>query len=245
MSYNNTLGKYDPTPVGFARVNKQPLDKYSVFNSIYDAIDYVKNGPSYVGQNISVNQNNTVSKFIIGPTRKLIPVYIGAVEEHIVTTSQLKGSEGYTVSLGNNFDNDTESTIPGTDKWLLIYNYNGKNNGNKTYQSEDYYNINMNYYSLLSNVDIYRRSDGKFKFAFAVNGSLIGIWTQSNSNFTASTATGKVNEVNGLQKLNSNTNYIYELFNKKGTKTGYGLFPKYASNNNISLYVNITQYLNS
>ena len=36
--------RYVPTPVGFARSSKEPLDKYETFNSIIEMKNYIATG---------------------------------------------------------------------------------------------------------------------------------------------------------------------------------------------------------
>ena len=46
----STIGRYVPTPVGFARSSKEPLDLYETFKSISHMKDYINTGSVYPGQ---------------------------------------------------------------------------------------------------------------------------------------------------------------------------------------------------
>ena len=69
--------RYVPVPVGFARVNKEPLDKYETFDNLYELIEYVygdkydkfhstPSKPTYNGQLIKLkDQPNIMYKLIM------------------------------------------------------------------------------------------------------------------------------------------------------------------------------------
>ena len=55
----STIGRYVPTPVGFARSSKEPLDLYETFKSISNMKDYINTGSVYPGQICKVSDEKT------------------------------------------------------------------------------------------------------------------------------------------------------------------------------------------
>jgi len=90
---------FTPSFTGIERLGQFPLDKYSKFDSKYDAEKYALAGqtgasPAYVGQVLSVEDNGKVNVYVIDPNYALIGIASGASAD---TSSYLK------------FDNNTES----------------------------------------------------------------------------------------------------------------------------------------
>ena len=67
--------RYVPAAVGFERINKEPLDKYEVFDSINELKDYVNFGPAYYGQVCVVRFSDGVSlSYSIGKNKTINPI---------------------------------------------------------------------------------------------------------------------------------------------------------------------------
>lgn len=236
--------KYVATPVGFTRVTKAPLDKYSTFNSYQDLKEYIKSGPAYAGQKIYLNYKSYSAGFVVVETKnglKLVPAYDKPIDEHIVTSKQLRGTatpnEGYEdVSATNNITMLT----PDADRWLMVYDYNATSG--RLYKSVDAYNQKAKEFSIMIYADLYAYIYESCMCALVVNGKIEAIWTQ-NEGFLTGIATDQTNGFHETTLRNYCINFEWTPRNTGEKITFPGMFPKRKTTDNVALYINIERYL--
>ena len=216
--------RYVPAAVGFERINKEPLDKYEVFDSINELKDYVNFGPVYYGQVCVVRFSDGVSlSYSIGKNKTINPIL--PFENHIMHIDDIS-KYGYTNSI-TSVSNNSERT-----KWQLLYNYDP--DSEYIYFSREGYNTHASTLSLLHNLDLYNYN-GNYNFLIIINGEIKYKWTQ-NINFMTSNSTSETGAC--IKHTPDDSTYICPLI-VDDTLTNYGLFPKKQTTDYISLYIGV------
>lgn len=225
--------RYVPTPVGFARSSKEPLDQYETFETIGRMKDYIDDGSVYPGQVCKVfdRKTNITLEYLMKKSNKtankIVPVelYPDPIEKHIIPASKLNTVDGYSLNITS--PSNAISTIGNCQ---LIYSHD---NTTTTYSKVDLYNPDSYNFSTLFNLELFRNTDG-FNLLIIINGAIKYIWKQT-INFVESSSTTNTGI---FISSKANSNYMYPLL-VNNTDTGFGLFPKTAAaaKNQISLYV--------
>ena len=219
--------RYVPSPVGFERINKEPLDKYETFNSIQELKDYISEGPAYFGQQCCVNfsDGKSLNYHVVKNTDKCTIEPLYPMNTHIMLKSEYS-KYGYTSSITT-----VSNASDDCNKWLLMYNYNPEFKW--TYSNIDGYELTEEAYSILHNLELYNNNG--FNFLIVINGVIKYKWKQS-TNFMISNASSETGAC--IKYAPDNSSYICPLI-IDATLTNYGLFPKKTNNDYISLYVGI------
>ena len=113
--------RYVPTPVGFARSSKEPLDKYETFNSIIEMKNYIATGSVYPGQVCKVNfGNNLLLEYLMKKNSsgniRAIELYPDPIEKNIMLNSEYT-NYGYTTNIA------TVSNASSFNYWQLVYSH--------------------------------------------------------------------------------------------------------------------------
>lgn len=229
----STIGRYVPTPVGFARSSKEPLDLYETFKSISNMKDYINTGSVYPGQicKVSDKKTNITLEYLMKRSNttanKIVPVelYPDIIEKHIIAASKLNSEDGYSLNITS--PSNSISTIKNCQ---LIYSHEDTD---ATYSKVNLYNPDSYNFSTLFNLELFRNTDG-FNLLIIINGAIKYIWKQT-INFVESSSTTNTGI---FISPTANAKYLYPLL-VNGADTGFGLFPKTAAaaENQISLYV--------
>lgn len=219
--------KYVPTAVGFERANREPLDRYETFNSVEELKDYVSNGAAYQGQICKINfADGLTLQYLIKKLYNKFEIEPLYPMENIKMSDSEYEKYGYidsSIAVSNT--NDSVS------KWLLVYDYEASYNW--TYVSRNGYEMAMQAFSTLCNLELYNNNG--INLLIAINGEVKYKWKQ-NFNFMLSDVTSS--EGANIQYVIDNDNYVCPLV-VDGVDTGYGLFPKVATTDYISLYVGV------
>ena len=220
--------KYLNTPVGYARVNREPLDKYEVFSSMYNIVHYLKNGPCYDGQHIKlVHDKSRVQKFIVRQTssnKYILDFDFNGIEPNIIT---YEGS-----------------------KWLLVY----YKNGNATFNADSAkYNVDNPFaFSILGDLDLFWNSSNKLVFLLRKISHASGVtrsvsdhrFEQPFNPLTMKNANGATVSASGT-KISGSFTYISGScpINTNTSDSAYRICPTSSDANIIKLYVNVDTYL--
>ena len=220
--------RYVPTPVGFARSSKEPLDKYETFNSIIEMKNYIATGSVYPGQVCKVNfGNDLLLEYLMKKNSsgniRAIELYPDPIEKNIMLNSEYT-NYGYTTNIA------TASNASSFNYWQLVYSHESA----LTYSSANLYNSNPYDFSTLCNLELYNNSG--INLLIAINDEIKYRWKQTNNFVLSASSNSSGVCISGT----ANAKYIYPLL-VNGTDSGYGLFPKTAeaAKNCISLYVSI------
>lgn len=164
--------RYVPVPVGFARVNKEPLDKYDTFDNLYELIEYVygdrydkynstSTSPTYNGQLIRIkDQPNLMYKLVGGNTKlRISPIYKQPIEETVISIKQ----GDLTDKLGLDILN-INSDIG--NKYLMVYYKDCSIDKSIFSYAWQYFSAEVFNFSLLNNIELYRDSNKKFNMLF-------------------------------------------------------------------------------
>ena len=210
--------KYVNTPIGFARLNREPLEKYEEFNSVYDAMQYLKTGPCYDGQIITVvHHKSIIQKFIVkrNGTEYRLELDINSNEPSIIS-----------------YDNS---------KWLLVYYRNPGstlfNANTAKYSVDDPFN-----FSILGCLDMFWNSSNKLDFLL-YKGTVLNRFNQPFNPLTMKNSSGTTVSASGT-KVTGNVTYISGTCPISDNSGSYVKICPNASNSDIvKLYVNIDKYL--
>lgn len=223
--------RYLSMPVGYARVNREPLDKYEQFNSLREAIKYAASGASYTGQQVKVvfdstkTNDNNYALYTVNKDRKLDPV-----------------------SLNNAFTsfgcNELNILTNGVIKWVLLYYHDSK----AVYSDDTTLgnSIGNPYkYSILNELELFRNTNDEFNFLLYKNDEE-NKWRQrtnpiSNEIVGSASDDGVVisGNITKLIKGADEDAYIKDTVNAKYVS----IMPKIASTDVVELYVDATEYL--
>lgn len=161
--------RYNTIPVGFRRLNKEPLDYYEKFSSLTSAINYAKGDtPHYDGQRIFVAFDSKHVQEYMVKNNRLVPILPGGQE--LITQR------------------------PDSNKWVLIY----YNNTSNTYNNEaDTGNslLDPYQYSILNNLELFRMRNNTFDFR-CINNNTTDRWQQSLNPVIATDSSSKFKKVN-------------------------------------------------
>lgn len=219
--------RYVPTPVGFARSSKEPLDKYEVFNSIAEMKSYVATGSAYDGQVCKVKHGNALTLEYLFKNEdnilKIVQLYPDTIEKNFIFNNDF-ASYGFSNDLLNITNSSSNTT------WWLAYHYDADTK--RTYSTIDLYNMAPHNFSLLCNAELYNNNG--INFALVVNGKVKCKWKQANNFITSSASSNS----GACISKTANNKYLCPL-NSNGADTGFGLFPKIAVNDYTSLYIGV------
>ena len=164
--------RYVPVPVGFARVNKEPLDKYETFDNLYELIEYVygdkydkfhstPSKPIYNGQLIKLkDQPNIMYKLIGGNNQlRISPIYKPPIEETVISVKN--GDLANILGLGVLNNNSSIG-----DKYLLVYYKDCSIDKSVFSYAWQCFSAEAFNFSLLNNIELYRNSNKKFNMLF-------------------------------------------------------------------------------
>ena len=224
MDINND--RYVVTPVGFTRVNREPLEKYEVFNSTKELKNYILNGPLYDSQVCAVNINDDLSlQYLIKKNNRVTVYYPDSNIDFDTTLQELIAKYDIklncvvdSLNLGNNYP---------PHPWRMIYDAKAGCYVNSSTPT-DYLN-KSDIFSALCNLDLYKINNN-FYFMLVINGEIKYSWSSTVNFMTVSGS--------GLDFKKTSSNYLYTLYNGSNN-TGYGLFPINSDSaiNDISLFV--------
>lgn len=218
---------YVSTPVGFARTNREPLDKYAQFTNLQDAVKYAASGASYTGEVIAVSyggNDNNFGLYEVNRDRKLSPMALNG---------------GMTVSGVNELYIEKAGVLD----WLLIYyhdtddTYNSdKSIGNSLY--------NPFKFSMLNHLELFRNTNNEFSFMLRKNGEE-NRWRQKSNPMTGynpdtSTPDGIIisGNITRLEKTNTASAYLSDYSNKAYVS----ICPKTANTDIVELFVDASTY---
>lgn len=135
---------YLSTPVGYARVRNGPLDKYDVFSSVQDMLNYCNTGPAFDGHIIACKlSNGSIQQFIIKNNRpvpifsnmELITKTFDDSDDIYILVSVIDDSEAHNgmnltdiyafdiTPMQSIFTNGEEAEIKSVGDKTLVYNY--------------------------------------------------------------------------------------------------------------------------
>ena len=220
--------RYISTPVGFARVNREPLDKYAQFDTLQDAVTYAASGASYTGEVIAVSyggNDHNFGLYEVNRNRKLTP-------------ASLNG--GLTPSAINELYIEKAGVLD----WLLIYYHDTS----EVYTSDvtiGNSTINPYKFSMLNHLELFRNTNKELSFMLRKNGTE-NRWRQKTNPLTmylpsdGATSDGVILSVNinRLEKKDTTNAYITDYSNQDYVS----ICPKVASTDVIELFVDATDY---
>lgn len=233
--------RYLATPMGFARVNFEPLDKYEVFETMADFLQYVKSGPAYPGQICKVIHRDSPSpvilEYLIGVDNKITPLYPGTVEENIInyySPHDLSGNDPAALMATTNIDVNTNGKAPV--KWLLVYNYTSdlKFTGNMDFNNDAFS------FSCMGNVPIYRCEDKYFYF-LAIIGTTLYVWKQYIDPLSNEIPPGceQIETKLSIDIDNKTYKMPFRYCPNTSVTIPFGLFPMVGGTSKLSLYIGI------
>lgn len=250
--------RYVPTPVGFARVSREPLDKYELFTGdkgIWDLIQYVKSGAAYTGQLCKVSHaDKSVSEYEINgdhtssrDSLSIKPLYTRCMDDIVINDiSELYGVVSNDISWFTDLptNSDGSAIIP---YWTMVYNYDHILT-TKLFKSSDRLGFLPDPFcmSTLSDLEIYRnKSDNYFYFMLVKDNVIAYVWKQYKNPLTGVIPDGLSDTFNNnillIKDYNNSAGIITLRKAENNVVTHNGssiaLFPKQTLECSISLYV--------
>lgn len=209
--------KYIATPMGFARVNRQPLEKYSLFDSMDEFMSYFQSPdmPYYEGQVVSVRiYDNLYLQYLICYDTGLYatPLFdTKAIEQNIISA----------------YDK----------KWILIYYHNS----NETWSANDLKLSIDNPFKMsqMINAELYKMRSN-FNFLLYKNKS-VNRWSQSFNPFKAYDVVNDSyykteGSISYISFTNTSNAYITD-----NAKSYVNIGPKTKSTDVVELYMDISR----